>query len=47
MHILGEKFRRHLEAFASELFTYSDINKGHFSFIEKHLSSNYNYYTTN
>ncbi len=32
MHILEEKFRRHLEAFASELFTYSDIYKGHFSF---------------
>ncbi len=32
MHILGENFRRHLEAFASELFTYSNKNKGHFSF---------------
>ncbi len=31
MHILEEKFRRHLEAFASELFTYSNINKVHFS----------------
>ncbi len=32
MHILEEKIRWHLEAFASELFTYSNINKGHFSF---------------
>ncbi len=45
MHILGEKFRRHLEAFASELFTYSDIKVT--SALEKHMSSNYNYYTTN
>ncbi len=30
MHILEYKFRRHLEGFASELFTYSNINKGHF-----------------
>ncbi len=34
MHILEEKFRRHLEAFTSELFTYNiyHINKGHYSF---------------
>ncbi len=32
MHIYEEKFRRHLETFASELFTYYNINKGHFSF---------------
>ncbi len=32
MHILEEKFRWHLEAFASELFTYFIINKGNFSF---------------
>ncbi len=32
MHILEEKFRWNLEAFASEFFTYSDINKGHFRF---------------
>ncbi len=32
MHILEEKFRWHLDAFASELFTYSNINAGHFSF---------------
>ncbi len=32
MRILEEKFRRHLEAFASELFTYSNINKVNFSF---------------
>ncbi len=32
MHILEKLFRRHLDAFSSELFTYSDINKGHFSF---------------
>ncbi len=25
IHILGEKFRRHLKAFASELFTYSTL----------------------
>ncbi len=31
IHILGEKFRLHLVAFASELYTYSNINKGHFS----------------
>ncbi len=31
MHILEEHFRWHLEAFASELFTYSNINKGRFS----------------
>ncbi len=31
MH-LEENFRWHLQAFASELFTYSNINKGHFSF---------------
>ncbi len=30
MHILEEKFRRHLEAFF--IWTYSIINKGHFSF---------------
>ncbi len=32
MLILEEEFRRHLETFASELFTYYNINKGHFSF---------------
>ncbi len=32
IHILVEKFRRHWEAFAFELFTYSNINKVHFSF---------------
>ncbi len=32
MHILEEKFRRHLEVFASELFSYSNMNKGHFGF---------------
>ncbi len=32
MHIFEEKFRWHLDAFASELFTYSKINAGQFSF---------------
>ncbi len=32
IHILEEKFRRHLDAFASEIVTHSNINKGHFSF---------------
>ncbi len=35
MRILEEKFRRHLEAFASELFTYSIINVT--SALEKHI----------
>ncbi len=34
MHILEEEFRRH---FASELFTYSNINKGHFSFRKEYV----------
>ncbi len=32
LHLLEEKFRWHLEGFASELFTYYNINKGNFSF---------------
>ncbi len=45
-HLLEEKFRWHLEGFASELFTYYNINKGNSRLLEKILC-NYTYYAIN